>query len=149
MGFFKDWQKTQRAKKAAEQMWPHLKAGAFLEIELVLDPEDITHLAIIELQKKHPEVELKFYQKRGLVLGIHQSLEGRSVSKEALEALRVGGQLTKADFNPVAALEQHMAWLRNQGEDPRQMEKEAQEARMKREAISVGGTGSADSEPAK
>lgn len=131
-------------------MWPFLKGGVFIEIPLLLDPDDLTHLTIVELQKKHPEVELRFFQKRGLVLGVHQSLEGRAVSKEAFDALRKGGQLVGNDVSAEAMLDAHKAWLVAQGEDPRQMEKEAQEARMKREAITVGGIGSStDPEPAK
>lgn len=149
MGYFDRLMRSRRAKLAAEQMWPALRAGVFLEIPLLLDPDDLTHLTMVELQKAHPEVELRFFQKRGLVLGIHQSLEGRTVSKEALDSLRKGGQLVKDEASAREMLEAQMAWLRTQGEDPYQMEKEAQEARMKREAISVGGLGSSDPEPAK
>lgn len=146
MGLFDFWQKKKKAAAAAEQMWTLLRQGINFEVPLSFSKDDVAIQAIVELQRQHPGVELRFYQSRGLVLGLFNKQDGGglNVSDVAHSLLLRTGQLKHAEGKDLTIenfLAQHEAFLIGQGLDPKKQEAEAQEARMKREAMVVGEQG--------
>ena len=143
MGLFDGWTRRKRVNEAAQQMWNFIRRGYTFEVPLILDRNDLTLAAIVKLQKNHPEVELRMYQSKGLVLGIFRSpsLVGpNKIAPGTLDFLARQGNIGAGHETITAEeiLADHEAFLRRQGLDPQQMEREAQEARMKEEAITVG-----------
>jgi hypothetical protein len=142
MGLFSAWEKRKRVKQAAEQMWAIIRQGINFEVPLSFSQDDIAVQAVVELQRQHPGVELRFYQSRGLVLGLFNKSDGggMNVSDTAHALMLRVGQLKRAEGKDLTVenfLDQHAAFLTMQGLDPKQQEREAQEARMKREAMEV------------
>lgn len=144
------FRKKRRLEQAADQLWFHIAAGSNLEVPLHLKRDDDFIQAIEILQKRHPEVQLRMYQSRGIVLGLHKPGVTMDVSPEAMAALKRGGNFGDVGQNVTVEqmLAQHEAWLRSRGLDPGAEERRAQEADAARHAISVGGTGTVE-EPAK
>lgn len=148
MRFIENYKRKQQAQKAAEQMWNYIKRGVSLEVPFSKDPKDPATLAVMELQRKHPEVRLKVYQSRGVVVGMHSAGVPNArgpVSPEAWEGLKRGGyhgldgqQLSNADVE--ANLDAHVAWMNAQGLDPNVGEKEAKEAEMEKHSIVLGAS---------
>lgn len=151
MGLFDFWQKKKKAAAAAEQMWALLRQGINFEVPLSFSKDDVAVQAIVELQRQHPGVELRFYQSRGLVLGLFSKQDGGglNISDVAHSMMLRSGQLKHAEGKDLTIenfLAQHEAFLISQGFDPKVQEREAQEARMKREAMEVGTQGDVASE---
>lgn len=143
MGWFENLQKKKRIKKAAEEMWSILRSGITFEVPLSFSKDDLAMQAVVELQRQHPGVELRFYQSRGLVLGLFSRADGggMNVSDMVHDQLVRAGHVRTAEGRDLTIehfLAQHEAFLVRQGFDPKAQEAEAQEARMKEEAISVG-----------
>lgn len=142
MGLYERWQRSRRIKKAAEEMWNLIRGGVNFELPLSFQSDDLSMQAVVELQRRHPGVEMRFYQTKGIVLGLFGKGQGGLNIDEALRNYlgRAGHLRTAegADLTVENFLAQHEAFLRQQGLDPQQMEKEVQEARMKDEAMSVG-----------
>lgn len=146
MGLFNGWSDRKRVKEAAKQMWSYVRRGYNFEVPLIFDKNDLTVQAIAEMQKQHPEVELRMYQSRGLVVGLFRTPNGmkgsHGISDQAMDLFTKTGHIENG-FMPMTAedlLGRHEAFLLKQGLDPKQQEKEAQEARIKREAIEVVAT---------
>lgn len=142
MGIFSKWTEKARVKEAAKQLWQAIQRGHNFEVPLVFDKNDLTVQAIVELQKQHPEAELRMYQSKGLVLGLFRNDMAQTsfarVSAGAFDLLRKAGTVDPSTKNNAEdLLASHEAWIRKQGWDPVALEKQAQEERMKREAITV------------
>lgn len=143
MGLFDSWSQKKRAKEAAAQMWDLLKKGYNFEVPFILDKNDLTVQAITELQRRHPKVQLRMYQSRGLVLGLFrgEGMRGnRGIGDSILDHFSQSGHLGEGFENIKAEdlLAGHEKFLIGQHIDPKQAEREAQTERMIREAISVG-----------
>jgi hypothetical protein len=145
MGLFESWKRSTKVKQAAEEMWTFLRRGHTFEVPLLLDKNDLTLAAIVKLQRMHPEVELRMYQSKGLVLGIFRSpslIGPNKIAPGTLDFLAKHGNIGGGHESIRAEdiLADHEAFLRRQGLDPKEMERAAQEERMKDEAITVGST---------
>lgn len=147
MGILDTFRQRQRIKEAAKQMWDFVRRGYNFEVPLLLDKNDLTIQAVAEMQKQHREVELRMYQSKGLVVGLFRSPNGakgtHGISGAALDLFSKSGHIEDG-FRAVSAedlLARHETFLRQQGLDAKEMEQEAQEERMKREAIEVTGHG--------
>jgi len=144
MGLFDSWNETKRMKEAAKQMWDLLKRGYNFEVPLLFDKNDLTVRAIVELQRRHPQVQLRMYQSRGMVMGLFRG-EGQrgnvSVSDDVLNLLNKSGHIGQGYTTMKAEdlLGSHEAFLLSQHLDPKQQEKDSQAERAARDAISVGG----------
>lgn len=143
MGLFSDllWnpKKRKQLEEAANQMWGHISMGANFEIPLHLKKDDPLLQAVQVLQKKHPEVKLRMYQSKGLVLGLHKPGVSIDASPEAMGMLQKGQYFGTAGDIPVEKmLDEHVAWLQSRGFDPKQAEAEAQAADAARHRIEVG-----------
>lgn len=142
--------KKRRLEQAAEQLWVHISAGKNLEVPLHLNKDDDYIQAIKVLQKKHPEVQLRMYQSKGLVLGLHQpGVSMKGVSPDAMASMRNGGYFGQSGDLPIETLlAQHEAWLVARGFDPAEQERLAQEGEATRHRIEIGGLGTApEAEP--
>ena len=129
-------------------MWHVVRRGISFEVPISLDRHDLSYQAVVELQKQHPEVELRMHQSRGVIVGLAGR---RSITRETQ------GQLERGQYYPGAEKERsnidtaiagHEAFLHQQGLDPAEMEREAQEERMRAEAIAVTSEVTASSESA-
>ncbi len=143
MGMFDGWKRKQQVKEAAKQLWAFLQRGYNIEVPLLLDKNDLTMEAVTELQRRHPQAQLRMYQSRGMVLGLfrNESQRGnRGISDAVLDqfnsAGHIGGGYT--EMQPEDMLAAQEAFLRSQGFNPEQQEKEAQEERARRDRIEVG-----------
>lgn len=143
------FRKKKRLEQAADQLWDAIRAGNNLQVPLHLNKDDDYIQAIAVLQKKHPEVQLRMYQSKGLVLGLHQpGVSMQNVSAEAMAGLHRGGYFGEGGNLPIEQLlSQHEAWLRARGFDPAEQERLAQEEEAKRHRIEVGGLGGQEPAP--
>lgn len=143
MGLFDSWQRRKRIKAAAEQMWNIIRSGVNFEVPLSFQKDDLFVQALVELQRQHPRVQMRLYQSRGLVVGNfdRRTGGGMNVAESTFDHLVRSGHIRESEGRELSVenfLFQHELFLRQQGLDPKEQEKEAQEARMKDEAISVG-----------
>jgi hypothetical protein len=144
MGILSYWreknEKRKRLEQAADQLWYHIQRGANLEVPLHLKKDDEFIQAIAIVQRRHPKVKMRFYQSKGLVLGLHQPGVTMDASPDAMAALNRGGYFGQEGELPVEAmLAQHETWLRARGLDPLEAEAESQAAVAARHRIEVGG----------
>lgn len=142
MGLFESWQRKKRIQKAAEEMWYIVRSGVNFEVPLSFQKDDLFVEALVELQRRHPGVQMRLYQSRGLVVGNFdkRSGGGMNVAEDTFRQLLRSGHIRESEGRDLSVenfLLQHELFLRKQGLDPKEQEKEAQEARMKDEAISV------------
>ena len=152
MGIFDGWNERKRVKEAAAQMWSYVKRGINFEIPLLFDRNDLTLQAVAEMQRKHPQVEMRMYQSKGLVVGLFrgEGMKGsHGISESALDLFSKTGGIEGGfqKMNVEDLLARHEAWLVSQKLDPREQEKLAQEERMSRERIEVGSKNAAPEEP--
>lgn len=143
MGIFDGWKRKQKVKEAAKQLWNVIRRGHNIEVPLLLDKNDLTMEAVTELQKEHPQAQLRLYQSRGMVLGLFrsESLRGNpGISDGTLNQFTAAGHIGGGfrEMKPEDLLAGQEAFLRAQGLDPELMEKEAQAERAKRDRIEVG-----------
>lgn len=140
MGLFDAWNERKRVKVAAQQMWDIVKRGINFEVPLIFDKNDLTLQAIAEMQRKHPEVEMRMYQSKGLVVGLFRGggMKGNhGISEGVLEHFSRAGNI-EGGFNKMNVedlLARHEGWLRSQHLDPKEQERLAQTERMQKEAI--------------
>jgi hypothetical protein len=141
MGFLNALERRKRIKKAAEEMWHLVRSGYNFELPLSFMQDDLAVQATVELMRNHPGVEMRFYQSRGLVLGLFgKGQGGLNVDESLRDYLKRSGHLKSAEGRDLTVenfLAQHEAFLVQQKLDPREMEREAQEKRMAEEAISI------------
>lgn len=143
MGLFSDllWNsaKKKRIEDAADHLWTHIATGANFEIPLHLKKDDPLLLAVRVLQKKHPEVKLRMYQSKGLVVGLHKPGVSIDASPEAMAMLAKGSYFgTPGDIPVEKMLDEHVAWLTSRGFDPKEAESQAQAADAAKNRIEVG-----------
>lgn len=146
MGILDSWNDRKRIKAAASQMWDFVKRGYNFEVPLIFDKNDLTLQSIAEMQRKHPEVEMRMYQSKGLVVGLFRGggMKGtHGISDGVLDHFARSGNIEGGfqKMNVEDLLARHESWLISQKLDPKEQEREAQEERMKREAISVTAEG--------
>lgn len=142
MGIFDGWTTRRRVKEAAGQMWDLLKRGYNFEVPLVFDKNDLTVQAVAYLQKKHPQVQLRMYQSRGLVLGLFrgEGMRGNmGISEATLSQLAHSGHIGEGYDTMTAEdlLAGHERFLLTQGLDPKEEEATAQKERAARERITL------------
>lgn len=147
MGLFDGWKKKQRVRAAAEQMWNLLKRGYNFEIPLLFDKNDLTVESIAELQRRHPQAQLRMYQSRGMVLGLFRGENGQrgtqSLAEGTIAQLQAAGHIGEG-YKEVRAedlLQDHEAFLVKQHLDPKEEEAHAQAERAERDALVIGGIG--------
>lgn len=154
MGILDTFREKQRIKMAAKQMWEHVRRGANFEVPLRLDKNDLTLQAVAEMQRQHPEVEMRLYQSKGIVVGLFRGPSGmkgnHGISNGVLDHFNRSGHIEDG-FRSLTAedlLARHEAFLVQQGLDAKEQEKLAQEERMKRERIELSGSGKLETQPA-
>lgn len=150
MGLFDGWNERKRIKEAAKQMWDYVKRGYNFEVPLIFDKNDLSLQAIAEMQRKHPEVEMRMYQSKGLVVGLFRGggMKGsHGISEGVMDFFSKAGNIEGGfrKMNVEDLLARHEAWLINQKLDPKEQERDAQTERMAREAITLEGTGKLES----
>ncbi len=142
---FETWSKKRRIKAAAEQMWKHIQVGVNFEVPLNLDASDPTMLAIAYLQQMHPKVVVGLHQSRGLVVGLHRvgqtGSENKKVAAGAWGILDQYGHFANKSQDVEHLLAGQEKFIRQQGLDPREEERVAQEKEAARTRIEVGQQG--------
>ncbi len=146
MGIFDGWKERKRVKEAAKQIWELLKRGYNFEVPLILDRNDLTVQAVTEVQRRHPQVQLRMYQSRGMVLGLFrgEGMRGNvGIAEATVNQLANSGHIDSGyeTMKPEDLLASHERFLKSQRLDPKEEEATAQAERAAREAITVGGVG--------
>lgn len=130
--------KKRRLDLAADQIWAHIRRGANLEVPFSMKKDDEYLQALVILQKKHPEVQMRLYQSKGIVIGMNMPGVTLNISQEAFAALQKGHAFGVAGkVSAESMLDDHIAWMRSHGFDPEQAEKDAQEAEAKKYRIEL------------
>lgn len=141
MGLFDKWTEQKRVKQAAKEFWQAIRGGRNFEVPLKFDRNDLTLQAIVKLQNDHPEVELRMYQSKGIVLGLFRSASENvtsiTVGQQAWNMLKQAGTVNTGKVTIDSLIAGHEAWIRQQGWDPAKQERAAQHEEAEKRAITV------------
>ena len=126
---------SKQVREAADQMWKAVQAGKTFEVPIVFDGNDPSMQAVWLLFRIHPTMRMLVRQSRSFVITHPDRL---NLSAETQMLMHKGGQATtpeKFAENVRSMLAGQEAFLEEQGFDPKQMEKEAQERDAKKHAM--------------
>lgn len=128
------------ARKACGEMWNALKSGCPpFEVPISLDQHDPAMEAVWLLFTLHPEIPVVIRQSKSFI--IHLPANGHiKLSDDVRAAMKQGGQLGSVDTfrgGIVQMLSGQVDFLNSQGLNPREMEKEAQEASLAKHQLTV------------